>query len=214
MSRESRHERVSAWFDGVVAAQHPEPAWQRLDSELVRRTPWFDVRTDSVIRPDGSPGEYHHIVVRGSVTVLALDDTDQVVITRQWVYTHEGTQWRLPGGGIDPGDADPLAAARRELTEETGLAAAHWESLGQVNGADSLTNHVDHVFLATDLASGQAELEPGEADLEICRLPFDQAVHLVTSGEVRHAGSAHALLVAALRRTGQPAARRTLRRLG
>ncbi|MEU3642633.1 NUDIX hydrolase [Lentzea sp. NPDC034063] len=177
--------------------------WQRLATNVVHRSQWFEVRSDSVVRPDGGHGTYTHVVAPGSVTILAIQDDDEVVLTRQWIYTHGGTEWRLPGGAVDDSDADPLAAARRELAEETGLRAAKWERLGQIHGADSLSNHVDHIFLATDLTQGEAALEPGEADLRVRTMPFCHALDLVRQGMLPHAGSSHALLVMALRRTTQ-----------
>ncbi|GAB2848729.1 NUDIX domain-containing protein [Lentzea nigeriaca] len=177
--------------------------WQRLATNVVHRSPWFEVRADDVVRPDGGHGTYTHVVAPGSVTVLAIQDDDHVVLTRQWIYTHGGTEWRLPGGAVDDADADPLAAARRELAEETGLRAEKWERLGQIHGADSLSNHVDHIFLATDLTQGEPDLGPGEADLRVRTLPFHHALDLVQQGMLPHAGSSHALLVMALRRTAQ-----------
>jgi 8-oxo-dGDP phosphatase len=177
--------------------------WQRLATNVVHRSPWFEVRADSVVRPDGGHGTYTHVVAPASVTVLAIQDDDHVVLTRQWIYTHGGTEWRLPGGAVDAGDADPVAAARRELEEETGLRAQRWERLGQIHGADSLSNHVDHIFLATDLTQGEPSLEPGEADLRVRTMPFCHALDLVRQGMLPHAGSSHALLVMALRRTTQ-----------
>ncbi|MDX8048748.1 NUDIX hydrolase [Lentzea sp. BCCO 10_0798] len=177
--------------------------WQRLATNVVHRSPWFEVRADSVVRPDGGHGTYTHVVAPGSVTVLAIQDDDEVVLTRQWIYTHGGTEWRLPGGAVDETDSDPLAAARRELAEETGLRAAKWERLGQIHGADSLSNHVDHIFLATELTQGEPSLEPGEADLRVRTMPFCHALDLVRQGMLPHAGSSHALLVMALRRTNQ-----------
>jgi ADP-ribose pyrophosphatase len=188
--------------DGSWAADPfgPRPeVWRRLGTRRVHSTPWFEVREDSVIRPDGNEDVYHHVVTGGAVTVVAMDG-DQVLVTRQWIYTHGGTQWRLPAGGVDPGDVDQAAAAARELAEETGLRAARWEPLGAVQGADSLTNHVDHVFLATGLIRGSARLNPGEADLTLHWLPFSEALGLVTTRQIRHAGSAYGLLVVALRR--------------
>jgi 8-oxo-dGTP pyrophosphatase MutT (NUDIX family) len=179
------------------------PAWQRLASRVVHATPWFEVRRDAVVRPDGGRDTYQHVVAPGSVTILALDDDDRVVLTRQWVYTHGGIQWRLPGGGIDAADPDPIAAARRELAEETGLLATRWEPIGRIHGADSLSNHVDHIFLATGLTAGPSTPEPGEADLEVRWLPFQHAVGLVTAGHVPHAGSAYALLLLAVQRGGR-----------
>jgi 8-oxo-dGTP pyrophosphatase MutT (NUDIX family) len=178
--------------DGVSADDLP--VWQRLDSKLVHATPWFDVRQDTVVRPDGVDDVYHHVATRGSVTVLAMTPDDRVLVTRQWIYTHHGTQWRLPAGVVEDGDAAPIDAAGRELAEETGLRAARWEPIGAVNGADSLTNHVDHVFLARDLTQGESCREGGEADLTLHWLPFGDALALVTSGGICHAGSTYALL--------------------
>lgn len=147
-----------------------------------------------MIRPDGCCDTYMHVVAPGSVTVLAMDRHDQIMLTRQWIYTHESTQWRLPGGGIDPDDSSALAAAHRELAEETGLTAARWELVGKVHGADSLTNHVDSIFFASELSSCEQRLRPGEDDLEVCWVSFDYALNLVLSGKLPHAGSAHAVL--------------------
>lgn len=177
--------------------------WQRLATNVVHRSPWFEVRSDDVVRPDGGHDTYTHVVAPGSVTVLAIQDDDHVVLTRQWIYTHGGTEWRLPGGAVDDADDDPLAAARRELAEETGLRARKWERLGEIHGADSLSNHVDHIFLATGLSQGEASLGPGEADLRVRTLPFCHALDLVRRGMLPHAGSSHALLVMALRRSAQ-----------
>jgi 8-oxo-dGTP pyrophosphatase MutT (NUDIX family) len=182
-----------------MTAAVPEP-WRRVDSSVVHTTPWFVVRSDAVVRPDGAADVYQHVIVPGGVTVLALGADDRVAMTRQWIYTHGGTQWRLPGGGIDAHDTNPLCAARRELAEETGLRAAEWTNLGRIHGADSLSNHVDHAFLATGLTQGVADPGGGEADLALCWLPFDEALSLVTSGHVPHAGSAYALLLLAVRR--------------
>jgi ADP-ribose pyrophosphatase len=156
------------------------------------------VRHDAVIRPDGAEDFYDHVVLPESVTVLALNDDGEVPVTRQWIYTHGERQWRLPAGGVDSHDDDVIAAARRELMEETGLTAGRWRFLGMVSGADSATNHRDHVFAATDLVFGSADLGPGEADLEVHWLPFATLLQLVLSGHVRHAGSAFAVLATAV----------------
>lgn len=180
--------------------------WRTLSSRLLRTTPWFAVRQDDVLRPDGSAGVYERIDSRGAVTVLAIDTDNQVAITRQWIYLHDCVQWRLPSGGIDENDPTPLDAAQRELGEETGLRAARWTPLGRLNCADSLTNHVVHLFLATDLTHGRANLDPCESDLSVHWLPLRTAVAMAMNNEIPDVGSAHALIRYAARLAGLDAA--------
>lgn len=175
-----------------------ERGWSCLSSEVVFGSGWFTVRRDQARRPDGSRTVYDHVVAPASVTVLAVDGAGLVAVTRQWIYVHAQTQWRLPAGRVD-GDEGAEAAARRELHEETGVSATTWTSLGTVNGADSLTNHRDHVFLATGLTHGQPHLEAGEADLRVHWVPFARLVDMVLAGQVPHAGSSFAVLSARVR---------------
>ncbi len=173
-------------------------AWTTLGSRSVHATRWLDVRQDVVVQPDGRQGTYDHIVLPGSVTILAVNNEGSVAVTRQWIYTHGGTQWRLPAGGIDPHDQNPMDAAKRELAEEVGATAGTWHSLGRIHGADSATNHIDHLYYATDLTQCETALEACEADLTVEWLPFKQVLQLVTSGVMPHAGSTAAVLAAAL----------------
>ena len=178
------------------------PPWRRVATSMVHSTPWFAVWQDDVMRPDGSAGVYGRVDSPGAVTVLPLEEDDTVVITRQWMYLHAETQWRLPGGAIDSTDVNPLAAAQRELAEETGLRARNWRPIGKINCADSLTNHVVHMFVATGLTQGEADLELGESDLEVVRLPLRRVISMAMSNDVPDAGSAHAIVRYAAQRAG------------
>lgn len=183
-------------------ASSPVPPWQLQGRETVYDTRWLAVCRDQVVRPDGADYVYDHVLLPASTTILALRDDGMVPVTHQWIYTHRERHWRLPSGGVDRADADPAAAARRELREETGLTAGVWEVLGSVNGADSVTNHRDHVFMATDLTTaGHPQLEGGEADLEVHWMCFSTVLEFVLNGRMVHAGSAFAVLTAALRRS-------------
>jgi 8-oxo-dGTP pyrophosphatase MutT (NUDIX family) len=173
--------------------------WSRQSSTVLFSSKWLVLRRDETLRPDGSRGLYDHVIVPGSVTVLAVDDRDQVAVTRQWIYVHQATQWRLPGGRIEAVDPDPESAARRELVEETGISAQRLVPLGAINCADSFCNHREHTFIATGLTVGEPSLEPGEADLVLHWLPIPRVVELVLSGELPHAGSSFAVLSAQAR---------------
>lgn len=185
--------RDTGGSDGVVLA------WQVLKSTVVHSTREFTVCNDSVIRPDGRVAEYSHIVAPCSVTVLAVDQDDFVLLTRQWVYTRNGSEWRLPGGSVAAEEPDLLGAASRELAKNTGFRADSWTKLGVIHGADSVSNHADHQFLATGLTAGPVQAGPGAAR-QVRRVAFADVVGLVCSGMILHAGSACAVLRTALDR--------------
>lgn len=168
--------------------------WSRLSSTVLFDSEWLQLRRDRAVRPDGSQGEYHHVVVPESVTVLAVADDGRLAVTRQWIYVHRATQWRLPSGRVESSDSGPESAARRELREETGVFAERLVVLGTINCADSFSNHREHAFLAIGLHHGGARLEAGEADLEVHWLPFERVLSLVTTGQLPHAGSCFAVL--------------------
>jgi 8-oxo-dGDP phosphatase len=176
-------------------------AWRRHGGTVVHRTPWFEVCTDSIICPDGRREPVAYVVAPATVTVLAVDDDDMVLLTRRWIYGHGGTQWRLPSGPVPAWDTDLVAAARRRLVAETGMTAGSVRRLGAVHGADDVCAQVGHVFVATDLTESATEA-PSDGPLRVRRLPFAEAEKLAMSGGLPHAGSAHALLVTALERMG------------
>jgi len=181
-------------------ASSPLPPWRLRDRTTVHDTRWLAVCRDQIVCSDGSDYVYDHVLLPASVTVLAVRDDGMVPVARQWIYTHRQRHWRLPSGGVDRADLDPEAAARRELKEETGLTAAEWESLGTVNGADSATNHRDHIFRATGLTAGDADPGEGEGDLVVHWMPFAAVLDMVMNGRIGHAGSTFAVLMAAMRR--------------
>jgi ADP-ribose pyrophosphatase len=190
---------ITLWFTSAVVDEWSGKGWTRLTSEVRFSSGWFEVRRDEARKPDGSLGAYDHVVAPPAVTVLAVNERSMIAVTRQWIYTHGESQWRLPAGRIDERDSEPVAAARRELAEETGVTAGEWTPLGTVNCADSLTNHRDHAFLATGLTLGERHLEAGEADLELHWLPAERVVGMTLDGLLPHAGSTFAVLTAKVR---------------
>jgi 8-oxo-dGDP phosphatase len=111
---------------GFMASEHYDElassvmAWQLVESYVVHSTPSFEVRTDSVVGADGRLGRYSHVVAPGSVTVLAIDESDAVVLTRKWIYTHGGSQWRLPGRLWRPSACWPRRACWRRRGRGSG----------------------------------------------------------------------------------------------
>jgi 8-oxo-dGTP pyrophosphatase MutT (NUDIX family) len=179
--------------------------WKTLSSRAIYQNPWFRVREDQVIRPDGQPGIYGVVEFSPSVGVVALNDRDEVALVRQWRYTKGEVTWELPVGSSKASDASLEAAARRELREETGVEAAHWQQLGVLDCIVGATTERSTLFLATGLQVGSADLDP-EEEITLEWVSFEQAIGMVTAGTITECISVAALLQVHLRRiANQPA---------
>ena len=89
------------------------------------------------------------IITPDYVNVAVITNEGQYIVFRQTKYSVKGTTLALVGGYIEPGE-EPLAAAKRELLEETGFAAEHWENLGEFSVDGSRGNGIAHFFLARE----------------------------------------------------------------
>ena len=176
-----------------------EPAanpWRTLSSRVVYRSPWLVLREDEVIRPDGAEGIYGVVEIPFSCGVVALDCDNQIALVSQWRYVHGKLSLEIPTGGSAQGEI-PLAAAKRELIEETGLTAGSWTPLGTVDNSNGVTTDVAHMFVARDLKSG-APVPQGDERVELRWMPFAGAVRLVLTGGITESVSVAAILKAEL----------------
>ena len=175
--------------------------WRRCSSRTVYQNPWITVREDAVIRPDGQPGIYGVVMARTATGVLAMTEDDEVYLVGQYRYTLDAYSWEIIEGGADPGE-DALTAVQRELREEAGLEAAHWEPLGhELWLSNCYTDERAHLFVARGLRQVQAEPEPTEI-LQVRKAPFDEALRMVITGEIKDAVSVMAILLYARQRPG------------
>lgn len=111
-------------------------------------SPYLRVETHTVRLPDGQVIEgWPWLISPDFVNVAAITDDGLYLCFRQTKYSVEGTSLAPVGGYIEPGE-DPLAAAKRELLEETGYDARHWEGLGSFAVDGNRGNGTAHFFLA------------------------------------------------------------------
>jgi len=175
--------------------------WTRRARRVAYENAWIAVWHDDVVRPDGRPGIYGVVHYRNrAVGAVVLDEQDRVLLVGQYRYTLDLYSWEIPEGGAAP-DEDPLTAAQRELREETGCSAAHWQELLRAHLSNSVSDEEAIVYLAHGLTHGSAEPE-GTERLQVRWLPFDEALRMVERGAITDAMSVMALQRVALIRAG------------
>lgn len=173
--------------------------WRRLSSDLAYENPWIQVFHERVLTPRGTPGIYGRVHFRNqAIAIVAVDDEEQVCLVRQFRYARGHYSLEIPKGG-GARDADPLTIAQRELREETGFTARHWQHLLSVQISNSVTDQSGQVFLAQGLVAGEQSLDDSE-DIDVLRVPLREAIAMACDGRITDDFSVVALLRVALLR--------------
>lgn len=166
--------------------------WRTLASREMYDNAWISVREDAVVRPDGEQGIYGVVHFKNiAIGILAIEG-EYLYLVGQYRYPLDRYSWEIPEGGCGEGE-DPLAAAQRELEEETGLRAANWEKMGEAHLSNSVSDELAIWFLATELAQGKHSPE-GTEQLKVRRVTFQEASAMAARGEITDALSLLAIM--------------------
>lgn len=167
-----------------------------ISSTAVFQGPVFSVNTDYVQEPDNVRARRDVIRHPGSVVILPLDDSQRgeprVLLERQFRYAANARLWELPAGRIDPGE-NKLAAAKRELREETGYTARRWRRILAFYVSPGFLDESMDVFLARDLKRGADQPEDDER-ISLRFFPLSQAVRMALEGKIVDAKTIAAIL--------------------
>ncbi|ELY70918.1 NUDIX hydrolase [Natrinema versiforme] len=123
-------------------------AWETRERRVAYSCPGFDVVNESVRLPDGTETDFDYLSEPESVCILPFTPDGDVVCIDEWRQAVSRISHGLPVGGVEPADDDLEAAARRELAEETGHEAEHFEPLTTVEPANGIADAVLHFFVA------------------------------------------------------------------
>jgi ADP-ribose pyrophosphatase len=166
-----------------------------LSSKTIFRGPIFNLVSEEVIEPQNIRVRRNIVRHPGAIVVLAVDDSKGepwVLLERQYRYAAESYLWELPAGRIEPGE-DKLAAAKRELLEETGFTATKWRKALWFYPSPGFLDEIMHVFLAQGLKPGTAQPEEDEL-IAVRFFPLRQAVRMAMSGKIIDGKSIASLL--------------------
>jgi len=169
--------------------------WTTHSVRKAYENPWIEVTHHEVTTPGGSPGVYGKVHFKNlAVGVVPVDKDGNTWLVGQYRYVLGQYTWEIPEGGCPVG-TDPLETAKRELKEETGLTARHWEEIQYLHLSNSVTDEEGYVYLARDLELGEAQPEDTE-ELQVRKLPLQEAVEMIHNGQITDALSIITLLKA------------------
>jgi len=167
----------------------PRHAFEVQASRTVYAGRIMALRVDEVRMPGGGLATREVIEHPGAVAVAAIDEEQRVVLVHQYRHPPRRRLWELPAGLLDVSGEDPASTARRELAEETGLAAQDWAVLVDLVTSPGLTDESVRVYLARRLTAVDRLHDTGdeEADLVVQRFALADAVQLILAGEIVNA---------------------------
>ena len=167
-----------------------------IDSQSIYRGRIFEVTVDTV-----SEGEktYAREVVHhpGSAVIVPVFDDGTIALVRQ--YRHPAVRYLLeaPAGTLRRGEP-PEEGAKRELEEELGVVSGRLEKLSEFFVSPGFCAEKMWVYLATELTETRQQLDEDEI-LAVVRIPFSQALSMITTGEIEDAKTIIGVMLAAPR---------------
>jgi ADP-ribose pyrophosphatase len=158
--------------------------WKTLARRIrLRHGQFLTVEDHTVELPDGHViDNWPWVITPDYVNIVAVTEHGELICLRQTKYAVNGVSLAVVGGYLEP-DEDPLAAAQRELLEETGYQAAEWISLGRYAVDGNRGAGTAYVFLALD---ARQTTQPDADDLEeqeLLLLPRAEAEAALLGGE-------------------------------
>ncbi|MDE6809894.1 MAG: NUDIX hydrolase [Muribaculaceae bacterium] len=161
--------------------------WKILDREYLFKRPWLTARRDKVQLPDGRINpEYYVLEYPDWINVIAITKTGMFVMVEQYRHGLQDVFTELVGGVIEPGE-DPLAAARRELLEETGFAGGDWELYMVISQNPSTSNNYTYCFIARGVEETARQHLDETEDIAVKLLTEQEVKNMLVNDQIKQA---------------------------
>jgi ADP-ribose pyrophosphatase len=173
--------------------------WSVTKSETIVAKKWLTVKEQRISLPHGGQiDDFHLIESPDWASVLAVTDTGHVVFVDQYRHGAARVSRELPAGMIDPGET-PEQAAKRELEEETGFVAEHWEHLFSTNTEPARHTSRAHFYFAKGARRiAEQRVDPSENIDVVLLLPRD-IMAAIEGGTILHGVHVGAIMFAVAR---------------
>lgn len=159
---------------------------KELEKQELYRGPVFTLTTHRVRLENGGESRRDVVNHNGGSCVAAVDSRGRILLVRQYRFAAGKELLELPAGKLEPGE-DPMAAAARELTEETGCTAASLTKLTEMIPTPAYCTERIYIYEAHGLTAPGAQHLDRDEFLDVTPVPLSEAVRMVLSGEITDA---------------------------
>ena len=154
------------------------------------------VQRDHVTLPNGIDTTREYIRHPGAVAIVPVLDDGRVVLVKQCRYPLGTLLWEIPAGKLDHGEAeDADECAKRELSEETGYDAAHWQRLVSIATTPGFSDEIIHLYKAWGLQEYAQHTDEDEF-IGVQAFSPEQLRKMIAEGELYDAKTLCALYAA------------------
>ena len=153
----------------------------------------INLRVDDAELPNGKTALREVVEHPGGVCVAALTDQDEILLVKQFRYPYMEEILEIPAGKRDSKEEAPLECGKRELREETGAVAGEFVFLGELYPTPGYCDEVIYIYAAKNLTFGETDPDDDEF-LDVIKMPFNEALERVLSGEIKDAKTQTAVL--------------------
>ncbi|MDR2980984.1 MAG: NUDIX hydrolase [Puniceicoccales bacterium] len=162
--------------------------WKVLESEYLFRRPWFTVRRESLLLPNGNKvPEYYVLEYPTWVNTIAITKEGEFVMVRQYRRALGNVSYELCAGVCEKEDASPMVSAQRELLEETGYGGGKWTEFSVLSANPGTHTNLTYCYLATDVEPVSSPHPEATEDLIIHLLTLDEVKRLLLNDEIKQA---------------------------
>ncbi len=159
-----------------------------LSSKIVHKNPWYQVRRDRLIWPNGAPGDYF-VMENPDAAIVIVENKNKLLTVEQYRYPTDHISLEFCMGALENKEGI-IKGAQRELLEETGYEAKRLQKIGSFDVMNGVIRHQMHVLVAKGLTPKKhPNRETSEYDLRIKWIPIKTWRTLIAKGKIRDAAS-------------------------
>lgn len=175
-------------------------AWEEISSEHIVRDEWIDFRRSAYRFPDGSVFEPFYSYSRRNYVVIVASDTEgRYLCVHQFRQGIKEVTTEFPAGGIERKDGkeygsskdmpseDALAAAKRELREETGYESDEWEHLLTVPSNATIADNYAFIYRAANCRKVAGQSLDETEFLNVSRYSAEEIEEMIAAGRFQQA---------------------------